>query len=159
MPKTRYFGYQIPNTNATLIGTQPKQIVKIIEYYHKEREMWKDVSVPSRDQIYELEEINITCVFPLAKVDHNIRAEVRPNFIFWINSNAFDYMKEVAASYEELKREELFKFQTLPIFGLWFLPEYIMQGLRKYKWQQNQQQIDEWLSERERDLDVAEARV
>jgi len=150
-----YFGYdKVPGT--IFIGTTPSQIVNTVNYYRNER--GQDIAMPAKGEIIRLDEINITACFPLAKVDHNIEARVKPNVIFWVNANAFDYVQQVAANYEELKRGDLYKFQTLRLFGLFFLPEDIMKAVRKYDWKKHQTQIDEWMGVRKADLQEAERR-
>lgn len=73
-----------------------------------------------------------------------------PRAVFHVNANAVDYVKQIAAHYECLRRGELFKFKAgAPILGLWFLPEDIMQGLRDYDWQQHGSQLEQWLSQRD----------
>ncbi len=115
--------------------------------------------LPSLDQIVEFgksREINITAAFPMAQMNANISAEVRKKVFFHVNANAFDYVQQVAQSYEELKRGDLYKFQSLPAFGLWFLPEYIMQGLREYDWKKHETQVRSWLNTREEVLSELE---
>ena len=144
----KYFGYRIPETLSVFIGTEKSQIINTLEYYANER--GQQCPIPSEEEISPLKEVNITCALPLAVVDHNVSVEARSNFFFHVNANAFDYIQEVSRTYEKLKRGDLFKFKAgADIFGLWFLPEYVMQGLREYDWEQHRNQINVWMNKRE----------
>ena len=152
--------YQIPDTLCRLVGDSPQQIINTLKFYkHRgpEYHSWKKAKTPSEAEIKDVEDVCISCALPLAKIYHNIEVKVRENFSFEINANAFDWVKKQAKVYEELKRVDLFKFIAgAPVFGLWFLPEQIMEDLRNYDWDQHQRQINTWLAQREVDLDDAE---
>ncbi|MEK6969969.1 MAG: hypothetical protein AABW48_06080 [Nanoarchaeota archaeon] len=148
MTQPKYYGYQVPDSGTCLIGTEKDQIVNTLSYYKHQRGQG-DIVLPTLEDIFNLGEINITAVFPMAKVDDNISAEVREKVYFHVNANAFGWMQKVAQDYEKLKRADLYKFQTLPLFGLLFLPEDIMQGIRDYDWKQHEAQVRSWLGQRE----------
>lgn len=155
MTEVEYFGYNIPGSGTHLIGTAKSQITNTLKYYKEERN--QPVEIPSEDDYKTLENITIVCTLPLLKVDHFIDATVRPNVIFKVNANALMYVQQLAQQYESLKRGDLFKFVPgVDMLGLYFLPEHIMQSLRDYDWDQHQKQVEEWLGERERDLNEAE---
>jgi len=161
--KVKYFGCAYGNYNGIkdskiyYIGTNKKQVKNTIEYYIKERGQVLDI--PSDSDISELTEINISCALPLAHMKQNLRAEIRNNVIFWINANAFDYVQRVSQNYEGLKRGDLFKFVPgVDFFGLFFLPEYIMEGLRDYDWGRHMEQVRKWLGRRETILNEGEQR-
>lgn len=148
MTQPKYYGYHVPDSGTSLIGTEKEQIVNTLSYYKHQRGQG-EIVLPSLEDIFNLGEINITSGFPMAQVDANISAEVRENVYFHVNANAFSWIQNVAQDYEKLKRADLYKFQTLPLFGLWFLPKDIMQGIREYDWKQHEAQVQSWLTNRE----------
>jgi len=145
-----YFSYQIPHNMVMFIGTEKDQIINTISYYKNERGQ-DEVQLPSLDEIIKLNEINIDVAFPMLKIDHCISAEVRDNVFFHVNVNAFVYIQHISRQYECFKRGDLYKFKAgAPVFGLWFLPEYIMKGIKEYDWLQHKQQMGEWMENREK---------
>ena len=67
-------------------------------------------------------------------------------------------VQRTGQNYESLKRGGLYKFQTLPLFGLYFLCEDIMKGIKEHDWKKHEPQINEWLGIREDVLNEAERR-
>lgn len=144
-----YFAYQLLNRGAVFIGNDKGQIKRTIDYYVKRGDQ-NGIIIPEEKDILELiGDVNITVVLPFAGMNQNISARVTPRAVFHVNANAINYIRGVASNYERLKRGELFKFEPgVRAFGLWFLPEDIMQGLRNYNWQQHESQVKEWLCQR-----------
>ena len=147
----KYFGYSVPDTLTCVVGTKKSQIINTMSYYKNERGQG-EIIIPSLDKIVTLSEIHINVGFPMMRPDESISAEVRKKVLFEVNANAFSHMKNIAQFYEKLKRGDLYKFQTLPVFGLWFLPEYIMEGIRKYDWSKHDAQVNSWMEKLEKDL-------
>jgi hypothetical protein len=143
-----YFSHQLPNTLTLFIGTEKSQVIKTLEYYKFERGQSR-IAIPDEKELLNLEGVIISCAFPLLNKDQFIEATVRENVRFDVNANFYQEIQKIAANYKELKRAELYKFDPgLELFGLWFLPEYIMQGLQEYNWKQHEEQVNEWLKVR-----------
>lgn len=152
-----YFHYNVPNSASFFIGDTKREILETLNYYRNERGQ-KDFDIPNENVISSVERFVVNCAFPLLHKDHFIEAEVCKGAIFDINANALDYVKGVGQNYEPFKRGSLFKFQTLDLFGLFFLPESVMKGLRDYDWKPHEEQVREWMLEREGVLNEAESR-
>jgi len=154
-----YFAYQPSNGGAVFVGNDKRQIIRTVEYYVRRGDQ-ENVVIPGERDILEVSgDVNVTVALPLAGIHQNISARVRPRAVFHVNANAVDYIKGVASNYESLRRGDLFKFEPgASIFGLWFLPEDIMQGLRDYNWQQHESQITSWLDQRAAVIDEGRRR-
>ncbi len=146
-----YFDYNIPNSWSRFIGDTKKEILETLDYYRNERGQ-RDFDIPNEDVISNVKKFAVNCAFPLLNVNHFIEAEICKGAIFSINANALNYVKNVGQNYETFKRGSLFKFQTLDSFGLFFLPESVMKGLRDYNWKPHEEQVRKWMLERERVL-------
>src|SRR3989338_8308070 len=148
----RYFRYQLPNSGVVFIGTERQQITRTLEHYRangKLNDASGNLQIPPETDFLEMQEdIEVVCVFPLGSKRQFVDARIRPRAVFHINANAFDYVGAAGRDYERKKRGELYKFETVKIMGLWFLPEDVMQGLRDYDWTQHTAQIDQWLDKR-----------
>lgn len=154
MMGAQYFIYEpkdIPDF-VQLIGNERSQIVKTMNYYRDLSYPW---DIPSDEEVSPLFlPFKISCSFPLAHMDHNIDVEVKEGIFFHVNANAFDHVQKVARNYEILRRGELYKFDVgSNIFGLKYLPESVMQGLRDYNWSRHVSQIEAWMRERKASLD------
>jgi hypothetical protein len=142
------FVYEIPNAISVFMGTEKAQIINTIRYYKDDRRQ-DGFKIPSESEIKNLERIIITCGFPMMHKDHFISVEVRKNVIFSVNANFYEYIKELSQGYEHLKRADLYKFQAgAESFGLFFLPEYVMEGIRDYDWSQHEEQMSAWIHKR-----------
>ena len=154
MAVKKYYAFNLGN--FLLIGMTKQEIINTMDYYTNERKL-EGSRVPKESEIWVPEgDIYVNCAFPLVHKDHHFNAEVRKGFFFNVYENALDYVKDLAKNYEELKRGDLFKVVTLEAFGFYFLPEYVMEGVRKYDWSQYDQQVNEWLGIRENILQSAE---
>ena len=140
----KYYSYKIPESFKTiLVGTDRSQIINTLNYYKTKR--GQELRVPLETEIYEATSLEIRCGLPFISSKFFFKAEVRPNVILDVNANAVDYAKDIAENYEKLKRGDLYKFEPgLSEFGLYFLPEYIMQGISDYDWSQHKSIIDKW---------------
>src|SRR3989344_4717168 len=153
-----YFYYNF--LNWRLVGEVESQILDTLRYYkfersensEEEKKMYGQIIIPSLDEIKSINDINIQVVLPLAHVNHFIEARVKPNFVFNVNANAVTYLRSVAASYETMKRWDLYKFIPGIEGFYWFLPGEIMESLKNYNWELHQKQIREWLNGREKIL-------
>ena len=133
-----YLCYHPKETNATLIGTERESILETLRHY--------GLPAPSNGQIRHLSGVKVICSLGIPITDYFFQAEVRKGVLFLVHANAFDYIKEIAEGYEALKRGGLYKFDPgRRAFGLLFLPEYIMSGLRAYDWDRFRAQVDEWM--------------
>jgi hypothetical protein len=141
-----YFVYEMTKYRAAFVGTEKKQIIHTLEYYRNQRK--KDfVKVPGESAISEREKVNIQCVRPMSGKGL-LEAEVRENFVIGITDSAYSYVERTARYYERLRRGELFKFEPGEgLFEVYFLPEFVMQGLRDYDW--NKHKVREWVRNRE----------
>ncbi len=148
-----YFQYEVSGQKLVLIGTEKEQIVRTMEYYYS---MYgeKNIVVPREDQIKNILRIDIGCSFPPKINDQSFTAYIRDNVSFEIYANAFYYVRFLSDNYDKMdkngklryKRGRLFKFDTgLKAWGVYLLPEYIMEGLRKYDFDQHEAQVIEWL--------------
>jgi hypothetical protein len=147
----RYYIYQPSQIYTFFVGTDKEQIKKTIEYYKKDRAN-SQLEVPSDEEIKEISKLEITCAFPMLKVNHFIEAEISEGIILRVNANAFDYIRLLSQDIENSKRGELYKFNPgMPhIDGMYLLPEQVMKGLEKYPWDKHSEQIDDWLEDREK---------
>ncbi len=142
----KYFGYDVALTH--LVGDDPKQIIRTLEYYKDFR--GADIAIPSESEIRELPKVRVECAFPMMNPSHVVEARLEENVSFLVNANAFVYIQALSLGYEILKRGDLYKFYPgITSFGLYFLPESIMKGLQDYNWSQHASQVEEWLSARE----------
>lgn len=153
MDQPSYVFYHVPDTLTTFIGNEKSQIVNTLEHY-KARGREK-IAIPEIEKIRRLDSAEIGCALPILKPEHFFKVKLDEVISFDINANAFNYIQLVANRYEELKRGDLFKFDTgLPnVFGLFFLPENVMKGLKNYDWKQYEKQVDEWMGIRNKMLD------
>lgn len=149
-----YYYHRVNGLGACCIGTEKEQIISLINYYKKRGE--ENLIIPKLEDIESIKEVTIPVAFPFLNINHFIYPEVRENITFMVNANAYHYMINLAQFYERQKRSELYKFQTIESFGLWFLPEYIMEGIRKFDWRKYDKQVSEWLEEREKSLQPLE---
>jgi hypothetical protein len=139
------FEYPVNIEPGSFIGTEKAQIINTIRYYRDERGEDR-LKIPSESEIKNLERSVINCAFPLLVPEHYITAEVRPNVTFEVNANFYERMRKLSQGYEHLKRGDLYKFD--PGLGLFFLPEYIMKGIKDYDWKQHEEQIKAWMDDR-----------
>lgn len=139
----KYYRYHIPQSFFTvLIGNDKQQIIDTVEYYHKQE---KQLKVPSENEIYEVNSLEIRCGLSMMSNKFNFKAQITDNFSLHINANAVDYIQGVALSYKLSKRGSLYKFEPgLPEFGLHFLPEDLMISIRDYDWTKHHEIIDKW---------------
>lgn len=135
-----YFGYEFLVWH--FIGTDKKQVMETAAEY-AETEKWSGIEAPKEEDIQKLEKICIRFVYPMAANSQFFNAEVRENVICRVNANAFSLVRRLAETYEQLRTGSLYGFAASS--HLWFLPEYIMQGMREYNWQQHEAQVNEWL--------------
>jgi hypothetical protein len=134
----KYFSHHPQRTNITLIGTDKKQIISTLRHYN--------LPIPSDDDIRQLARVRVLCAFGYHIPNHYFDAEIREGVSFEIHANAFDYIRKVAEDFDDLKRGDLYKFDTgRREYGLLFLPEYIMQGMKEYDWNRHKRQVDEWM--------------
>ncbi|HII15217.1 MAG TPA: hypothetical protein HA362_02795 [Nanoarchaeota archaeon] len=150
-----YFHYNIPESVSHLLGETKSQIIETLEHY-KQRSA-EPIGIPDESEIKKVPGARITCGFPMMHSDHFLEARVG-DIIFDVNANAYEWIQSTSQNYERLRRGGLYKFQTLGLFGLWFLPEAVMQGLKGYDWAQHKAQVDEWLGIREETQGQAENR-
>jgi len=142
-----YFLYEIPEQEKRfLIGTDKNQIINGMEFI---RDNYRaNVSIPSDSDIKETLKLNIGCSFKPLNPDQHLEVEIRDNVTFDVYANSFYYIRWLSENSEKMKRGDLFKFDTgMAAWGIYFLPEYIMQGLREYDWDQHNKQLWEWLKE------------
>ncbi len=152
----KYLHYSIPNSGTHLLGENKSQIIETL--WHYKNRGTEAIDIPDESEIKEITGATITCCFPMAHTEHFLEAEVRQNIILDVNANAYDWVQRTGQNYESLKRGGLYKFQTLPLFGLYFLCEDIMKGIKEYDWKKHEPQINEWLGIREDVLNEAERR-
>jgi len=139
-----YFSYHPPETNITLIGTDKEQIRSTLKHY--------DLSIPHDRDMHQLARVRVLCALGAKdpSISHFFFAEVRDQVSFQVHTSAFKYIKKIAEDYKDLKRGALYKFDTgRDDFGLLFLPEYIMQGLRVYEWDQHREEVEAWMKTEE----------
>jgi len=155
--KVKLYCYRVPGSFFTdLVGTEKSQIQNTLSYYRYNRGQ-KMVAVPKDYEINEISKLEIRCAFPVLSPKHFFNAEVREGITFNINVNAFDYIRDLSENYQKLKRGDLYKFVAgLPEFGLYFLPEYIMEGLKEYDWDQHLDLVNDWQRKLEEILSAQE---
>ncbi len=140
--KMKYFRYYPEGTNITLIGTDKKQIISTLLNYA--------LPIPPEEDMRRLAKVSIMCALGYPVTSHFFEAEIRKGVFIRVHANAFKYIKEIAEDFEDLKRGDLYKFDTgRRDYGLLFLPEYIMQGLKEYDWNQHKEQVEEWMEDEE----------
>lgn len=145
--RMKYLHYQ--HANVHFVGMDSEEILGTVKYYREQRGK-TGLPVPSRWNLFAkariktLEEISIECFFPMGSMHQFIDAEVREGFNLHVNANAFTHIRNIVDKYEERKRGQLYKFSGTA--HLWFLPEYVMQGMREYYWKQHEAQVNEWLA-------------
>jgi hypothetical protein len=134
----KYLCYHPKETNATLIGTERESILKTLRHYA--------LPAPTNGQIRQLAGVKVICSLGIPITEHFFQAEVRKRVLFQVHANAFNYIKEISEGYEALRRGGLYKFDPgRREYGLLFLPEYIMSGLRAYDWDRFRSRVDEWM--------------
>lgn len=144
MPKwLKYYSYRLPESfKVVLVGTEKSQIISTIEHY---RQRGQNIVLPDESRISETPSLEIRCANPLLSPKFFFKAEVRENIVFDVNANFYYDILEVADNYKILKRGDLYKFQAgITEFGLYFLPEYIMEGVKEYDWNQHKEIVDKW---------------
>jgi hypothetical protein len=133
-----YFSHHPKGTNITLIGTDKEQIFSTLRHYK--------LPLPSDDNIHKLARVTIFCALDFNLPTHSFKAEVLDGVSFEVHATAFEYIKKTAEDFDNLKRGDLYKFDTgLKEYGLLFLPEYIMQGIKDYDWNQHKEEVDKWM--------------
>jgi hypothetical protein len=135
-----FFSYHPPDTNITLIGTDKDQIKSTLKHYN--------LSIPPEEEMRQLARVVVMSALGAKdpNISHFFQAEVRDKVSFQVHASAFQYIKKIAKDYSDLKRGDLYKFDTgQAYFGLLFLPEYVMQGLSDYDWDQHSEQVSEWM--------------
>ena len=134
----KYFSYHPDGTNIILIGTDKKHIISTLMNYA--------LPIPPEEDMHQLAKVSIMCALGYPVTSYFLEAEIKDGVLFRVHANAFKYIKEIAEDFEDLKRGDLYKFDTgRRDYGLLFLPEYIMQGLRDYDWNRHKEQVDEWM--------------
>ncbi|MDP3966203.1 MAG: hypothetical protein Q8Q04_01595 [archaeon] len=140
--------------NWFLVGNNENQIINTLKYYKFERgaeeKEFDKIQIPQIYEIENREKISIPVALPLANLMQDLGVKVNSSIEFIVNANAVTYLRNIADSYQNLKRGDLYKFTPgIDYFGLWFLPEEIMEGLKNYDWSPHQKQIRTWLLKRE----------
>ena len=136
----KYFSYHPERTNIIVIGTDKKHITSTLMHYA--------LPIPPEEDMRQLAKVSIMCALGYPATSHFFEAEIRDGVFIRVHANAFKYIKEIAEDFENLKRGDLYKFDTgRRDYGLLFLPDYIMQGLKAYAWNRHKEQVEEWMED------------
>jgi hypothetical protein len=153
----KYFTYRPANTMTTLVGMEKSDIISTIEYYIHARH--EGLIKPGESDIAEENSISIEVASPLTHMDQYISAPIREGVELYVNANAYPYLMDIVSDFDTFlkdnKRAELYKFNA-DLGGMWLLPRFIMDGIGSYDWKQHEQQMEEWLHQREDALDYLE---
>ncbi len=138
-----YFFYRIPGTPSMFVGMAPSQIVETIDYYNARGDQPEKIIIPREEDIERSDSIYLTVLRPFYDLNQFIDAEIRKGFHLHINANSFWAVRAISRNFSHLKRGPLYKFFP-GIHGQFWLPEFVMEGMRDYDWTQHVSQIDQF---------------
>ncbi len=120
-------------------------------FYKPENDRWKYRG--KNGKIYDLiltrhfNPVEIKVHSTMSHVDHEIKAEVLPDFHFKVNASAFDYFVEQIRK-ENSKDTPCSIFRVEPSFEI-VVPSLVTIALGNYPWDNHKEQMWEWTRERQ----------
>ncbi len=142
-----YFYYEIPEqVKRFLIGNEKEQIIRTVDFFN--HYYGANFSIPSESDITEILKLDIGCSYPPLNPEKHKEIKIKDNVTIDVYANAYYYIRWLSQNYEEMKRGDLYKFDTgMNAWGIYLLPEDIMQGLRDYDWSEYKKKFIGWLKE------------
>ena len=142
-----YLSYWVPQTAATLIGSEKGQIARTLEYYNDQR--GTHLVMPKDDQIEAIDTIEIYCALPMSVQRHVIRPKISDDVSIELNANAYDFVAEqFCDGYAPLKRGALYKFMPNNLGNVVFLPENVIEAMAEYDWSQHRAEVETMRAQR-----------